>query len=135
MKPLRHAITLLFALTVLAACQTHENASVSHLSPQAFADRIQTMGDSVLVVDVRTPGEFAEGHIAGAQLLDFNGPGFAEAVTQLPKDKSLAIYCRSGARSKASLSVFLKAGFQQVANLESGIIGWQRAGFPLTTNP
>lgn len=125
------AASFLFLVSVLAACQTHDPSSVAHVTPQEFADRITAKGDSALVIDVRTPGEYADGYIEGARLLDYYGPNFAAEVAQLPKDKHLFIYCRSGSRSNSSVSVFLNAGFKHVTNLAQGMNGWQGASMPV----
>lgn len=121
----------LVLLTTLSACQAQVNQNTSNLSPQDFAQQIKAKGDSALVVDVRTPGEFRSGHIPGAISVDYNGSHFAEEVAKLPKDKQVFIYCQSGRRSRASVSVFLEAGFNPIANLANGILGWREAGLPM----
>jgi rhodanese-related sulfurtransferase len=131
MKILLHSIAYLFSLALLSACQAQEDKSTLNLSPQDFAQQIKAKGDSVLLVDVRTPGEYRGGHLDGALSLDFYGSDFAGEVAKLPKDKQVFVYCRSGSRSQASVSAFLKAGFKKVTNLEDGIGGWQDAGLPL----
>lgn len=132
MKTLQYAGTLVFTLAFLAACQSKESPTLMNLSPQEFSMQIKAKGDSVLLVDVRTPGEFQSGHIPGAIAIDFQGPDFAAEVAKLPKDKQLYVYCRSGRRSKASAPVFLNAGFRQVRHLADGILGWQELGLPVS---
>ena len=55
--------------------------------------------DGRTVIDVRTPEEFAEGHVEGATLVNFQDPGFADAIADLDPDASYVVYCRSGNRS------------------------------------
>lgn len=125
LSTLRIAGALFLALSVMAACQSKESPDLINLSPRDFAAQIAAKGDSVLLVDVRTPGEFQGGHIPGALLLDFQGADFAAEVAKLPKGKQVYVYCRSGRRSEASVPVFLAAGFRPIRNLEDGIVGWE----------
>ena len=85
--------------------------------------------ESYVVLDVRTPEEHAEGHISGT---DFNinvlGEGFTtEALAVLPKDKSVALYCRSGNRSKRAAKILAENGYD-VVELATGYNGWVAAG-------
>ena len=85
--------------------------------------------DAYVVLDVRTPEEHAEGHISGT---DFNinvlDEGFvAEALAVLPKDKSVALYCRSGNRSKRAAKILAENGYD-VVELATGYNGWVAAG-------
>lgn len=125
---------IIVCLSLLGACQAKENASLVDLGAKEFSEKLKAEKDSALLVDVRTPEEFASGHLAGALSIDFNGPGFAESVAKLPKDKHVYLYCRSGRRSKAAMPIFLKAGYKSVFNLTPGILGWESAGLPVTGN-
>lgn len=87
---------------------------------------------SVVVLDVRTAAEFAEGHIQGAILIDQGQSDFVEkAKATLPIDKKIAIYCRSGRRSANAAGRLADAGYKCV-NLKGGIIAWQGANMPVT---
>lgn len=81
-----------------------------------------------VVLDVRTPAEFAEGHLPGAVNLDVEGPGFAEQVAQLDPDVPYAVYCRSGNRSALALQEMLGAGITDAYHLGGGISAWAAAG-------
>jgi len=88
---------------------------------------------NVVILDVRKADEFAEGHIAGAVLIDqFQSDFLKLAQAKLPKDKTIAIYCRSGRRSANAAGKLADAGFKCV-NLKGGIIAWKEAGNPVTT--
>ncbi len=79
---------------------------------------------SVVRLDVRTPEEYAEGHIAGALNIDVKAADFKDkALGQLPKDKTIAVYCRSGRRSKQAASILSANGYT-VVELDTGILGW-----------
>ena len=118
---------LLAALGLNTACGQHnfENTDV-----QGFAELIADT--SVVVLDVRTAAEFAEGHIQGAILIDQGQSDFVEkAKATLPIDKKIAIYCRSGRRSANAAGRLADAGYKCV-NLKGGIIAWQGANMPVT---
>lgn len=80
------------------------------------------------LIDVRTPGEYAVGHIAGAVNVDWNGDSFVEKVkAAYPLDKPLAVYCRSGKRSAAAAKALASEGYT-VYNLKGGFTAWCAAG-------
>ena len=77
------------------------------------------------MLDVRTPEEFEEKHIPGANLINIREPqAFMEAVQQLPKDHSYYIYCRSGARSAQACQILDQLGVAATYNLKGGILDW-----------
>ena len=87
---------------------------------------------AVIRLDVRTPEEYAEGHIEGAQNIDVLNNTFEEkACATLPKDKTIALYCRSGKRSKKAANI-LAAKDYQVVELNTGYLGWTSAGKNVT---
>lgn len=79
---------------------------------------------NVIVVDVRTPSEYKEGHIPDAINIDFRNPAFMENIKKISSDKILAIYCRSGSRSKSAARKLIEAGYQ-VYELNKGIMNWK----------
>lgn len=86
---------------------------------------------SVVVLDVRTDNEYAEGHIKGAINIDFKKKDFiAKAKAALPTDKTIAIYCRSGRRSAGAANLLANEGYKLV-NLKGGIIAWTEAQKPI----
>lgn len=79
----------------------------------------------VIVVDVRTAQEYSEGFIDTAINIDVNKPDFQEQVLQtLPKDKTIAVYCRSGKRSKKAAEILVRNGYKHVVELNVGYKGW-----------
>lgn len=80
--------------------------------------------NKVQLVDVRTPAEYREGHIAGARNIDLRSPGFDEAVSKLDPRKPVAVYCRSGVRSRAAARKLIARGFK-VYNLDKGYLSWR----------
>ncbi|OKL47140.1 hypothetical protein BSR29_05495 [Boudabousia liubingyangii] len=71
------------------------------------------------ILDVRTPAEFAEGHLEGAKNIDFNDANFKTEVQKLDPKGSYVLYCRSGNRAGKALSVMKEMGFEHLANLGS----------------
>lgn len=118
-------------LLILTACGG-AGAKVNNLTADGFASDIKNTG--VVVLDVRTPGEFAAGHIQNAINIDVEASDFDANIAKLDKSKEYAVYCHSGRRSGIATQKMVKSGFTKVSNLEGGIQSWQAAGFPLVTN-
>ena len=90
----------------------------------------------VLVVDVRTPDEFAEGHIPGAVNVDFLGDDFEKQLAALPTDRPVIVHCAAGNRSsKAIVKIAALQKAAQIFHLKSGFNGWKAAGKPIETKP
>ena len=81
--------------------------------------------ENIEILDVRTPDEFNEGYIPGAQNIDiYKGQGFIEEVNELDKSKEYYVYCRSGARSAQACTLMEQQGFENTYNLQGGITEW-----------
>jgi len=107
-------------------------AAGSSLSAADFAAAAK-LPDTILL-DVRTPSEFAAGHITGAVNLDVESAEFPQLVATLDPAKNYAVYCRSGNRSKVAMTAMNQAGFTHLFDLAGGIGAWQSAGGPVVTN-
>ena len=83
-----------------------------------------------VVLDVRTPGEFAAGHIEGAVNIDFKGPGFKDEIAKLDREQPYLLHCRSGNRSGQSKPTFTELGFKTIYHLDGGFLAWEEAGLP-----
>jgi rhodanese-related sulfurtransferase len=97
-----------------------------------FAAALQRPGTTL--IDVRTPEEFATGHLDGAVNIDLQGAGFGAAVADLDPSGTYAVYCRSGNRSAVAVAYLQDHGFDSVFHLDGGIVAWQAAGQPVTTS-
>lgn len=106
-------------------------SAVRNLAPAAFASAIQQQG--TVILDVRTPEEFAEGHIDKAINIDFQGSDFAQQIGKLDKATSYALYCRSDRRSSLAAEQMHLTGFTTLVNLDGGVAAWTAAGQKLTT--
>ena len=97
------------------------------------ADAAATLADppdDLVILDVRTAEEFAEGHIQGAEMLDFYRDDFADQIAALDRDVPYVIYCRSGSRSGQTRELMAELGFEAVDDIDGGVISWADAGLP-----
>lgn len=109
----------------LFSCQ-QQGKDFKSLSVDDFSSLIEDKG--VQRLDVRTMGEYSEGHIAGTININVMDNSFeAMADSLLQKDKPVALYCRSGKRSKKAAGILSKKGYK-VYDLDKGFIAWQGAG-------
>lgn len=106
---------------------------ISTISVDAAAAITDNPPDDLVVLDVRTPEEFAEGHLEGAVLVDFYATDFAEQLAALDTDVPYLVYCRSGNRSGQALGVMEQLGFTSAVDVDGGIVAWTGAGLPVTT--
>ena len=125
----------LLAMPVMAtACgfgekvaEGYENTEVKH----AYQHWNQGASSAVpfVFIDVRTPEEYAEGHIEGATLIPVQE--LETRINEVPKDKQVYVYCRSGKRSAHAAGVLAKAGYTNIENVLGGINAWVDAGHPV----
>lgn len=99
--------------------------------------------EDVFVLDVRTPSEFNSSHIKDATLIpvtsafgsNLSPDNLLEArVDEVPKNKKILVYCRSGHRSTSASKILINAGYSQVYNMEGGINAWTGAGYPVVSS-
>ncbi len=127
---MKKLIALIGSILLLAGCSS--TSSAIDLSVTEFSSKVAEAG--VITLDVRTPGEYAEGHLEGARLIDFQSGNFENEISTLDKNATYAVYCRSGNRSSQAVKVMHDAGFHNVYNLNGGVIDWANAGLPLVNN-
>ena len=126
MNYLLMSITALFA----ALFGMQQKGDFQSVGVDDFATYIQQ--PDVQLVDVRTPKEFSESHLSGAKNIDVLSNDFTNQATQaLSTDKPVAVYCRSGSRSKKAAGILSAKGYK-VIDLNNGIMSWQAAGKPTT---
>ena len=125
------ALTLAAALTTVACggTDTAVKPTLETVTASAFAEIINDAPTGLVILDVRTPDEFAAGHIPGAVNIDFYELSFPDDLDALDKDVPYAIYCRSGNRSGETIGLMEGLGFVEVSELGGGIITWLEAGF------
>ena len=119
---MKKIITILLGLLGFVSSANAQFDSIKTVSADEFAQIIKS--DSVILIDVRTADEYNAGHIEGARNIDVLKDDFNNiATTSLPKDKEIAVYCRSGKRSMKAANILAKDGFK-VINLKGGWLEW-----------
>lgn len=103
------------------------------LTPDQYQTAMQRPG--VVMVDVRTPEEYAAGHIPGAYNINLQQPHFSKTVRrQLDKQQPVLLNCKGGVRSKKAAKKLARRGYK-VSELDKGFAEWQKQGKPVTTQP
>lgn len=126
------AIAASLATFFLAACGGSDTATavLETVDSEVFAEL--AADDGIVLLDIRTPEEFASGHIEGSVNIDFYEDDFATQIGALDRDIEYAVYCRSGNRSGQAMELFADLEFNAVHNLGGGIVAWAEAGLALT---
>jgi rhodanese-related sulfurtransferase len=109
------------ALCSALGCRAESRGFIS-VGEAEFAKAIEAEG--VQIVDARTAGEYASGHIVGAINIDVNGEDFDTKTAKLDKERPVAVYCRSGRRSKIAAERIAALGFKHITELDGGILSW-----------
>ncbi len=132
MKTPNALLKRLLQFIVAACCISCANAGETNIT-HINAERAQKLiaEKKVVVLDIRTPEEFAAGHIAGATNINFRAADFEKTLAALDKNKTYVLHCASGNRSTQSLPTFSKLGFNSVCHLDGGIKAWQKAKLPV----
>lgn len=123
-------LTILVLVTVLGiSCNTksqtkpdEKTTTISVISPTEFKEK----SVNHKIIDVRTPEEFSEGHIEGAVNINFFDPTFLDQIAKYNKNEPLYIYCRSENRSGKAAKKMTDLGFEQIYNLEGGLLNWMK---------
>jgi len=84
-----------------------------------------------VIMDVRTPEEFKDGHIGGAINVDYSSGGFKTELLELDKKKTYFVYCRTGRRSAEAVKIMRDLGFVNIIQMKGDILKWQSANLPL----
>lgn len=131
MKGLKRAVAaIVFIGAVLAGCGgTATQASFELVAPPAAAEVIAE--ESPVVLDVRTPEEYATGHLVDAVLIDFHDADFDDQLDALDKEATYVVYCRSGSRSAGAIETMRELGFTDVVEVDGGILAWVENGLEL----
>jgi len=106
---------------------------IEDITPQEAFTLIQENQDNpdFVIIDVRTPEEFAEEHIENAINLDYRSETFQDELNILDKNKTYLIYCRSGGRSGNALAIMAELDFWEVYNMSGGINQWKAEELPI----
>lgn len=101
-----------------------------NLKPDDF-DRVRVNNTNSVVLDVRTPDEYKQGHIPGAVLIDFHAADFKDQISKLDHEKYYLVHCAVGGRSTKACAAMHELGFKHLVNLTGGMEAWQAAGKPV----
>jgi thioredoxin len=123
-------LTLLIASSLIA-CSKQEG--LNNVTATDFQTEIKS-ADAGQILDVRTIDEYNNGHIEGAILADISSNLFQEVAAKLDKDKPVFVYCLSGGRSSSAASQLKEMGFKSITNLSGGMLAWQSANLPVSTD-
>lgn len=122
----------LFMGLTLTSCQSQPTQpAIGTVDAMTFQKRLKETQDKV-ILDVRTPEEFASGYIENAVLMNYYDPGFNAALGKLDKNKNYFVYCAAAGRSHDVLEEMKKTGFKHVIELGGGIQDWKSKGLPLS---
>ena len=124
--------SLLAAVTLAAEpVQPPPPAKVAMMTQEQLVQHQTQHADHLFVLDVRTPQEFAEGHVPGA--VNVPHDQLASRLGEVPKDKDVVLYCRSGRRSALAAGVLAANGYTRVSQLEGDMQAWIQRGRPVET--
>jgi phage shock protein E len=117
-------------LALLSSAMLASAADSANVTPDQ-AEKLLKEKKDIVVLDVRTPEEFKEGHIAGAKNVDFQSEDFKKQVAALDKSKTYLLHCAAGGRSARALKVLDEDKFSHVYHLNGGFSAWKEAGKPV----
>jgi rhodanese-related sulfurtransferase len=126
--PISFLIVVTFLGLIAPAAQAED--PVKNVTPKEAAQLLKEK-KALQPIDVRTPDEFGDGHIAGAKNLNVLDAGFKGEVAKLDSTQPVLVYCRSGGRSSRALMTFRELGFKMVYHLEGGLMDWEDAGLDI----
>ena len=117
-KTIIGVLTLLLLSLFLTSCSSGGSSAITNVDATTFLAKAQS--GNVQVIDVRTYGEFAKGHLQGALNIDVESGAFDSGIANLDKTATYALYCRSGRRSTLAAERMAEAGFTNIINFNAG---------------
>ena len=119
---------LLFLIVSFAfSCGKSSVDKSSLVSPQELSE----VQDEIVLIDVRTPQEYQQGHIENSMNINIAGDSFKEEVQKLDRSQPIYVYCKVGGRSAKAASMLKEMGFEEVYDLEGGIRNWESSGMEI----
>lgn len=119
MKKLFTVLVLIISTTTLA----QESERLKLLAPAEYEQKVE--GETVQLIDIRTPAEYEAGSIEGAENIDFLAEGFLSKMAKFNRNEPLYIYCRSGNRTLKAADQLFKMGFENITDLKGGYKAWK----------
>ena len=124
-------LSILLSCLISSACSNSEDPGIPNQEFQftnmkaAEAAKILQENPKAVVLDIRTPAEFNEGHIPDAVNINYKADSFESELDKLDRDATYVMHCRSGRRSANSFKIFKKLGFKNIVHMDDGILGWK----------
>ncbi len=128
---MKRILFLIGCISILMTINTSAQTAVN-LDAASFNAKIKQITNGQ-IIDVRTPGEYAQGHILNSINIDISSNDFTQKAAKLDKSKPVFVYCLSGARSSSAMSYLNSVGFKEIYNLTGGMMRWRAANLPETT--
>lgn len=122
------AVVVIAVVLLLLSSGGATPVTAAKITPADYQSQYVSKGTPHLLLDVRTPEEYATGHIAGS--VNISITELQNRLAEVPKDKPVVVYCRSGNRSNQAMQLLSAAGYTQISDL-GGIISWVDAGYPV----
>lgn len=122
------AIAFVLLDTGSSCCEANSTEAVQSISPSEYQDQFAIPQADHLLIDVRTPDEFASGHLHGA--VNIPVESLASRLSEVPNGQPIIVYCRSGNRSATASQVLAQAGYSSIYDL-GGINDWITQGLPV----
>lgn len=123
----RNGFVLIMMLVGFTSCAQSSNV----LDANEFEKKMAATKEKT-ILDVRTPGEFSEGHLTNAKNIDYYNDDFKQQVSKLDKNKPVFVYCKAGGRSASAKEVLTELGFTKIFDLQGGMNAWKQANKPVT---
>jgi len=117
-------------LLMLTSCVAQTSGPFREIDSNTLIT-FQSEKKDLLLVDVRTPEEFADGKLKGSSNVNVKSDDFEKLINQFDKNKPIVVYCLAGMRSGKAMDIMKKNGFKEVYSLKGGIESWQKEGHPL----
>ncbi|MFZ2948368.1 MAG: rhodanese-like domain-containing protein [Desulfuromonadaceae bacterium] len=122
---MKKGVLVLLLLVTMATQLWAAEKNISAREAKALIDA----NKNVYLLDVRTPQEYSQGRLAGSVLIPIGE--FERRIREVPKNKTIVVYCAVGSRSKPVAGFLVQQGYKEVYNMTDGIVGWYRNGFPI----
>jgi thioredoxin len=132
MKLLSKFLILILSVSIFS-CKGQTSKNIKDIDPKTFSEKIAAT-PSAQIIDVRTPQEFAAGHLDNALNIDWLGNDFEANVQKLDKTKPVFVYCKTSNRSPKAAEKLEELGFTTIYNMQGGLLKWDAEGLSKPTD-
>lgn len=128
----KNSLFILITLLIFSCTSSQSQTGKTSFTAKEFSEKINETANAQ-ILDVRTPEEYAGGHLAHAKNIDWNDDNFMEQAGSLDKSKPVFVYCLSGGRSGQAATALRKEGFKTVYEMPGGMMEWRAKNMPLAS--